>query len=84
MIESEQEKVFEEMLPKALRAERQDPFEWVEPDDKYFENLDVERRKLMQSLNEGQLMLADLFYQSKPEIEKKEIVVAAKYHLEQY
>jgi len=45
MIESEQEKVFEEMLPKALRAERQDPFEWVEPDDKYFEKLDEKRRK---------------------------------------
>jgi len=38
----------------------------------------------MQTLNEGQLMLADLFYQSKPEIEKKKTVLVEKGFKEQY
>jgi len=55
--------VLEEMHPP---AERRELFEWVDPEDYLFKNLDPERRKWMVGLNEGQRMLADLFYQSKP------------------
>ena len=58
--------VMEERKPD---VERDKPFEWVDPKDRSYDDLDEERKHWMRSLrSNGELMLADLFYQSKPDV----------------